>query len=210
MLKKPSWAPPSYLFGPVWTVLYILIAASFGTVFYKAATKQIPSAVAIPFILNLAFNAAFTPLQFGLQNNLLAALDILLVLATLVWALVAIYPHLRWVAYINIPYLLWVIFATVLQLTITNLNLQPPTAPATNPIQKSIITETDARQIAEDTCVKGGGAIGKGSYNPYSKTWWFDANLNMAQPGCFPACVVSEQTKTASINWRCTGAIPPQ
>lgn len=118
-LKKPAWAPPAFLFGPVWTVLYAIIAISFGTVFYKAATKQIPTTVVIPFILNLIFNAAFTPLQFGLQNNLLAAIDILFVLATLVWALVAIYPRLRWVAYINIPYLLWVIFATVLQLTIT-------------------------------------------------------------------------------------------
>lgn len=121
-LKKPAWAPPSYLFGPVWTLLYGIIAISFGTVFYKAATKQIPTAIVIPFILNLIFNAAFTPLQFTLQNNLLAAIDILLVLATLLWALVAIYPHVRWVAYINIPYLLWVMFATVLQLTITYMN----------------------------------------------------------------------------------------
>lgn len=121
-LIKPSWSPPSWLFGPVWTVLYIIIAASFGTVFYKAFTKQIPWMVAVPFILNLIFNFAFTPLQFGLKNNLLAGIDILFVLATLVWALIAIYPHIKWVAYVNIPYLLWVLFATVLQLSITYLN----------------------------------------------------------------------------------------
>ena len=209
-LIKPSWAPPSYLFGPVWTVLYIVIAISFGSAFYLAAKKRLPINIIWPFLLNLCFNAIFTPLQFGLQNNLLAALDIVLVLATLIWAIVSIYPHQRWIALINIPYLLWVIFATVLQLTITSLNLQPQTAPITNPIPKSIMSETDARQIAEDTCIKGGGAIGKGTYNPNSKTWWFDANLNATQPGCFPACVVNEQTKTASINWRCTGALPPQ
>ncbi len=121
-LKKPSWAPPSSLFGPVWTILYIIIAVSFGTVFYKAATKELPYIVALPFILNLIFNAAFTPLQFGLKNNLLAAIDILLVLITLVWALIAIYPHSRWIALVNIPYLAWVTFATVLQLTITFIN----------------------------------------------------------------------------------------
>ena len=42
-LIKPIWAPPSWLFGPVWTVLYAMIAVSFGTVFYKAFTKQIPA-----------------------------------------------------------------------------------------------------------------------------------------------------------------------
>ena len=121
-LIKPSWAPPSWLFGPVWTVLYAIIAVSFSAVFYKAFTKQIPWMVALPFALNLVFNFAFTPLQFGLKNNLLASLDILLVLGTLIWALVAVWPHLRWVAYANIPYLLWASFATVLQLTITFLN----------------------------------------------------------------------------------------
>ncbi len=84
--------------------------------------KKIPFAVMLPFLLNLFFNFIFTPLQFGLKNNLLAAADIILVLATLIWAMVAIYPHLKWVTYMQIPYLLWVSFATVLQLTITFLN----------------------------------------------------------------------------------------
>lgn len=121
-LMKPSWAPPSSLFGSVWTVLYAIIAVSFGTVFYKAFTKHISWMVALPFTLNLIFNLGFTPIQFGLKNNLLAAVDILLVLGTLIWALVAVWPHMRWVVYVNIPYVLWVSFATVLQLTITYLN----------------------------------------------------------------------------------------
>lgn len=121
-LIKPSWSPPAWVFGPVWTVLYAIIAASFGTVFYKAFTREVPWVVALPFALNLVFNFSFTYLQFGLQNNALAAIDILLVLATLVWALVAVYPYLKWVALANIPYPAWVSFATVLQLTITYLN----------------------------------------------------------------------------------------
>ena len=119
---KPPWSPPAWLFGPVWTFLYVLIAISFGKVFLMAWQKQITLLVALPFVLNLIFNFAFTPLQFGLKNNLLAAVDILLVLGTLVWAIAAIYPHARWIAYMQIPYLLWVSFATVLQLTITYLN----------------------------------------------------------------------------------------
>ena len=78
--------------------------------------------VALPFVLNLVFNFAFTTLQFKLKNNLLAAVDILLVLGTLVWAMVVIEPYLLWVSLIQWPYLLWVAFATVLQLTVTYLN----------------------------------------------------------------------------------------
>ncbi len=121
-LIKPSWAPPSWLFGPVWTFLYALIAISFGSVFYKAFKGQISWMVALPFILNLVFNFSFTYFQFGLQNNLLAAIDILLVLGTIIWAMIVIYPHAHWITCIQIPYLLWVTFATVLQLTITFLN----------------------------------------------------------------------------------------
>lgn len=122
-LIKPFWSPPAWLFGPVWTFLYILISISFGKVFWMLWKKEIKFMVALPFILNLIFNFAFTPIQFGLQNNLLAAVDILLVLGTLIWAIVAIWPRVRWVAYLQIPYLLWVSFATALQLTITFLNL---------------------------------------------------------------------------------------
>lgn len=121
-LIKPTWSPPSFLFGPVWTFLYILIAISFGKVFIMYYNKQIPFIVVLPFILNLIFNFSFTYFQFGLKNNLLAAIDIVLILITIVWLMVAIYPHARWIAYIQIPYLLWVSFATVLQLTITRLN----------------------------------------------------------------------------------------
>ena len=123
-LIKPAWAPPSWLFGPVWSILYVIIAVTFfyvGTLYFK---KQVSWVVVLPFLLNLVFNFAFTPLQFGLKNLFLAWLDILAVLATLVWLLLAIFPYAKWVAYANLPYLLWVSFATVLQSTITYLNLK--------------------------------------------------------------------------------------
>ncbi len=121
-LKKPSWAPPASLFGPVWSVLYLLIFLSFGTVFYKTATGTLPWFLAIPFALNLLFNFIFTYLQFGLKNNLLAAIDIVLVAISLILALIFIYPFITWVVIINIPYLAWVLFATMLQINITVLN----------------------------------------------------------------------------------------
>ncbi len=133
-LIKPTWSPPSWLFGIVWPILYAIIAVTYGTVFYKAVTGKLSWLIALPFALNLIFNFSFTYFQFGLKNNLLASIDILLVLGTLIWALVTLYsfglklhietgaPTYAWIIYANIPYLLWVSFATILQLTITWLN----------------------------------------------------------------------------------------
>ena len=128
-LLKPSWAPNPSIFGIVWPILYAIIVVTYGIVFYKTFTGKLPRLVALPFALNLIFNLAFTPLQFGLQNNFLAAVDILLVLATLIWLVSQKLPSiggadLNWIRYTNIPYLVWVSFATVLQLTITYLNLK--------------------------------------------------------------------------------------
>lgn len=121
-LIKPTWSPPGWVFGPVWSVLYVIIALTFGRVFYMAWQGQVSLFVALPFLLNLVFNFSFTWFQFGLKNNYLASADILLVLGTLIWAMIVIFPHSRMLAYAQIPYLLWVSFATVLQLTITYLN----------------------------------------------------------------------------------------
>ena len=121
-LIKPRWSPPSWVFGPVWTILYVIIAASFGVVFVGAFSGKIPFTVALPFALNLVFNFLFTPLQFGFKNNFLAAVDICLILATLAAALLMIWPYQAWIVYANLPYLLWVTFATVLQISITYLN----------------------------------------------------------------------------------------
>ena len=121
-LAKPFFAPPSWIFGPVWAALYLVIAISFGYVLVQCLRRKLPFSVLLPFLLNLVFNAAYSPIQFGLRNNLLASADIFLVLATLLWALAVIWRHARWVAIVNMPYLLWVAFATVLQLSITWLN----------------------------------------------------------------------------------------
>ena len=121
-LIKPSWSPPSWVFGPIWTFLYILIIFSFGNVFLMAWRKEIAPIVALPFILNIIFNLAFTPLQFGLKNNLFAAMDITLILLTLVWAMIVIYRYAPWITYMQMPYLVWVCIATTLQFSITYLN----------------------------------------------------------------------------------------
>ena len=120
--KKPSWAPPSWLFGPVWIFLYTLIVVSFGYVAYLSFENKISFLVFLPFLVNIILNASYTFIQFRLKNYLLAAIDTLLIWATIIWFMIVIFPIASWVAYINIPYLLWVSFATVLQINVAYLN----------------------------------------------------------------------------------------
>ena len=121
-LVKPSFAPPAEIFWPVWTFLYIIIIISFWKVFIMYFKKEIPWKIAFLFLINLISNFIYTPIQFGLKNNLLASIDILIVLFSLLFATIFIYKYKKYIAYMQIPYLIWVSFATILQLTITYLN----------------------------------------------------------------------------------------
>jgi tryptophan-rich sensory protein len=121
-LAKPSWTPAPGTIGLIWQVLYPVIIATFGFVFVQAGRGKIPWLVALPFAINLAANIVFTPIQFGLRNLPLASIDILVVWGTLVWMMVAIWPHYRGVALAQIPYFARVSIATVLQLSITWMN----------------------------------------------------------------------------------------
>lgn len=118
-LEKPSWTPEPSTIGTIWQILYPIILATFGFVFVQAIRKQVPWIVALPFAINLVANFIFTPIQFGLRSLSLAALDIVIVWATIIWMMVAIWKHYRWVAVAQVPYFIWVSIASVLQLSIT-------------------------------------------------------------------------------------------
>ncbi len=120
--KKPRFAPPAWLFGPVWAFLYVLILVSAGSVVYAIYKDILPLTAALPFVLNLIANGLYTPLQFRLGSFWLALVDILIVDCTLVWTLFVLFPILPFAAYILLPYLAWVLFATVLQIAITYKN----------------------------------------------------------------------------------------
>lgn len=121
-LIKPSFAPPSWVFGPVWIVLYSIIVISYSYLIYQVARKKISKKLLIPLFLNLISNFLFSPIQFKLQNNLLAAVDITVVLVSLVWLIHSLLPQHKFIAIAQVPYLLWVSFATILQYSITWLN----------------------------------------------------------------------------------------
>jgi len=121
-LAKPSWAPPASLFGTVWSILYPIIIVAFGYVIYRVVRGEIPASVLVPVVINIVANVAFTPIQFGLRNLVLAEIDIIIVLVTTVWSMVAIWPYAPIAALALVPYLVWVSIATVLQTSITYLN----------------------------------------------------------------------------------------
>ncbi|MEI7819196.1 MAG: TspO/MBR family protein [bacterium] len=115
LLNKPTWAPQEWVFGAVWSTLYPIIFVVNIYVVMLLLKGKIGLLVALPFWLNLLFNFMFTPLQFGLRNNWLAMIDIYLVLATIIWAIVVIWPVSKVVAVAFAPYLVWVAIATALQ-----------------------------------------------------------------------------------------------
>ena len=117
-LQKPSWTPEPATIGLIWQILYPIIFVTFGFVFVQAFRKRIPWKVALPFAINFAANVIFSPIQFGLRNMELAAVDILIVWATIPWMMLAVWPHYRWIAIAQLPYFVWVSLATVLQLAI--------------------------------------------------------------------------------------------
>ena len=121
-LIRPSFAPPAFVFGPVWAVLYVGIVASFGYVFYLAVTRKIPLFVAVPFAFNLAANLLYSPIMFGLRDIAGGTIMVLLVLGSLIWAMGAIWPYAKWVTFVQIPYFAWVCFASVLQISVLILN----------------------------------------------------------------------------------------
>ena len=121
-LEKPAWTPDPETISIIWQILYPIIFFSFGYVFFKAIQRKISWSVALPFAINLIANLSFTPLLFGARSLILASVDIIVVLATIIWGMTLIWRHHRWVAIAQVPYLIWVTIATCLQLAITHMN----------------------------------------------------------------------------------------
>jgi translocator protein len=121
-LVKPSWTPDPATIGLIWQILYPVILVSFGFVFVQAFRKKLPWRVALPFAVNLVANLLFMPIFSWMRKVPLAAVDILVVWATILWMMFAVWRHYRWVAVAQVPYFVWVSIASVLQLSITWMN----------------------------------------------------------------------------------------
>ena len=112
-LNRPSFNPPNWIFGPVWTTLYILMGISFFLIWKQEASKERNRAILI-FLLQLLLNFAWSFIFFYFNMIGLALVEIILLWISIVMMLVVFYKIKPIASYINIPYILWVTFATVL------------------------------------------------------------------------------------------------
>jgi benzodiazapine receptor len=120
-LQKPSWNPPGWVFGPVWTALYAMMAVAAWMIWRRGGFRAQRFPLAL-FLAQLALNALWTPLFFGLHRPDLALVDIVLLWFAIAATLVAFARVHRGAAVLLAPYLAWVSFATFLNFTIWRLN----------------------------------------------------------------------------------------
>jgi benzodiazapine receptor len=122
-LLRPDWAPPPTIFGPVWTVLYVLMGISAWLVWRVGDFRAAKSALTL-FLVQLALNALWSWLFFGWHRGALAFADILLLWALIVATLIAFWRIRPLAGALLLPYLLWVSFASALNYSVWQLNLQ--------------------------------------------------------------------------------------
>lgn len=118
-LNKPAFNPPSWIFGPVWTLLYLMMGVSAWLLWRRAGFA---SAAIKLWLLQLALNAAWTPVFFGAQEMGWALVVIIAMWAAILATIVAALRVSKPAALLLVPYLLWVSFATVLNATLWHLN----------------------------------------------------------------------------------------
>ena len=120
-LNRPSFNPPNWIFGPVWTVLYILLGISFFLIWKLPANKERNLAIMV-FLLQLLLNFVWSFIFFYFNRIGLALVEIIFLWISIVTMLVLFYRIKPLAAYINIPYLLWVSFASILNASYYFLN----------------------------------------------------------------------------------------
>ena len=118
-LSKPSWAPPAWVFGPVWSTLYALMGVAAWLVWRSPGSNKVALGL---FVAQLAANALWSWLFFAWHRGALAALEVLVLLALIVATIVAFSRTSRLAALLLVPYLLWVSFASVLTWTVWRSN----------------------------------------------------------------------------------------
>ncbi|TDD57743.1 tryptophan-rich sensory protein [Kribbella antibiotica] len=117
-LDQPAWAPPSWLFGPVWTVLYAMIAISGWLVWRRTGWSR----ALVPYAVQLVLNAIWTPLFFGAGQRGPALIEIVLLWLAIGWTIWTFRPIRRTAAWLLVPYWLWTTFATALNAAVWSLN----------------------------------------------------------------------------------------
>ncbi len=120
-IAKPSWTPPNWIFGPVWTLLYLAMAVAAWLVWRQAGWSQAATGLTL-FFVQLVLNAAWSALFFGARNPGLAFAEILLLWCAILATLLAFWRVRPLAGMLFVPYLAWVTFASALNYAIWRLN----------------------------------------------------------------------------------------
>lgn len=120
-LQKPSWNPPGWVFGPVWTLLYLLMGVSAWLIWRHFGFAAARLALSV-FLIQLGFNGAWTWIFFGLHNIGAALIEIIVLWVLILATLIAFWQKSAVAGSLLIPYLAWVSFASFLTFTIWRLN----------------------------------------------------------------------------------------
>jgi translocator protein len=120
-LDRPDWAPPPWLFGPVWIVLYVMIGTAAWLVWRERGFGGARFPL-ILFLVHLLFNAAWTGIFFGLRMFGLALAEILVLWALIAWLIVLFWRIRALAGALLVPYLLWVSYATALTWALWRMN----------------------------------------------------------------------------------------
>ncbi len=121
-LAKPSWTPPNWVFGPVWTALYFAMVLAAWLIWQRSGLRKVLLAFAF-FMAQLLLNAAWSWTFFGLHRPAFAFVAILLLWAAILVTLVLFWRHRPLAGALLVPYLVWVSFAAILNLSVWRLNL---------------------------------------------------------------------------------------
>ena len=121
-LNKPSFNPPNWIFGPVWTVLYVLMGIAAGIVWSKGFYHKWVKTAMYHFLFQLIFNASWSIVFFGLRSPAYALLIILILLTLIILTMKWFRIVNKTAALLLVPYLLWVSFASILNYSIWQLN----------------------------------------------------------------------------------------
>lgn len=121
-LNKPSWNPPSWLFGPVWTILYALMGLALWLIWKSHADETLKRIALLVFALQLFLNFWWSLLFFRFHSPGLALIDILLMIGVIIITLFRFAPISRKACWLLVPYLAWVCFAAILNYTIWFMN----------------------------------------------------------------------------------------
>lgn len=121
-LNKPFFAPPNWIFGPVWTLLYFLMGVAIYLIWKQGWQNKKVKMAGIFFLAQLALNFIWSPIFFGLRAPLLGLIVIVAMWGVIVMTMKKFYPLSRTAFYLLVPYLLWVSFATLLNVAIVILN----------------------------------------------------------------------------------------